>query len=187
MRRCSALPVNDYGFGMPDKIPGDEYVLHMNAETAHIVARACEFYARIIMGQFEEVQHLTVWPVGENDPTFGERIQKCSDALREAKRAAFPEFPAPDHHYHKVGRSRDGDTAWNVYQAVRYIKAWHEHPEGGYIVNFHRPMKNSDAPMPRCEVRDGNMEWHECFIDPSTGELVDTDKAVKDFEKKYGD
>ena len=31
------------------------------------------------------------------------------------------------------------------------------------------------------------MEWHECFIDPKTGELVDTDKAVEDFEAKRGD
>ena len=171
---------------MPDKIPGDEYVLHMNAETARIVSRACELYARLRCGQFEELQHLTVWPQGEKDTSFGERIQKCRESLEFAKKAAFPELNGPGHSY-GVGHFRDSDTAWNVYQAVRYIMAWHEHPEGGYTVNFREPMKYSDAPMPRCEVRDGDLDWHECFIDSKTGGLVDTDQAVKDFEAKYGD
>ena len=163
-------------FGMPDKIPGDEYVLHMNADTARIVSSACEFYARIICGQFNEVRHLTVNPQGEHDETFGDHIQRCEDALLEAKKAAFPEFQMPANQSYGVGHNRAGDTAWTVYQAVRYVMAWHEHPEGGCTVNFRKPFKYSDAPMPRCEVRNGDLEWRDCFFDPSTGELIDTTK-----------
>lgn len=69
--------------GMPGKISGDEYVLHMNAETAQIVINACELYARLRCGQFEEVQHLTVWPQAKDesgrDPTFGKRIERCRE------------------------------------------------------------------------------------------------------------
>ena len=137
--------------GMPDRIEGDEYVLHMDAETAQIVSRACELYARIRIGQFEEVQYLTVWPRGEHDPTFGGRVQRCREYLNKAKQAAFPELIGPGHSY-GVGKFRDSDTAWNAYQAIRYVKAWHEHPEGGETVNFQKPMRYSDAPMPRCEV-----------------------------------
>lgn len=172
---------------MPDKIPGDEYVLHMDKETAAIVALACEFYCRVRMGQFNEIRHLTVWPTEPGDPTFCDRIASCETALAEARKAAFPELGSNMGASYGVGHFRDADTAWNVYQAVRYVKAWHEHPEGGTTVNFHEPMKFSDAPMPRCEIRDGNMDWHECFVDPKTGELVDTDQAVKDFKAKYGD
>lgn len=171
---------------MPEKIPGDEYVLHMDAETACIVGLACEFFARVRMGQFEEIRHLTVWPRCKDDKTFSERLQKCSDHLEFAKKAAFPELNGPGHSY-GVGHFRDADTAWNVHQVVRYIIAWHEHPEGGSTVNFREPMRFSDAPMPRCEIRNGDMEWHECFVDPETGKLIDTDQAVTDFEKKKGD
>lgn len=160
---------------MPDKIPGDEYVLHMDAETAQIVARACEFFSRILFGQFQEVRYLTVHPTEEGDPTFGERLNACEKALQEARDAAFPEFKGSYGWSYGVGHLREADTAWNVYQAVRYIKAWHEHPEGGITVNFHEPMRFSDAPMPRCEVRNGDAEWHDCFVDPKTGELVDLD------------
>lgn len=143
--------VNNSRFGMPEKIDGDEYVLHMNAETARAVARACELYARIRNGQFEEIRYLTVWPTGIGDKTFGDRIERCSNALLAAKHAAFPEFTNPYAESYGVGHFRDSDTAWNVYQAVRYVMAWTEHPEGGDTVNFSEPLKYSEAPMPRCE------------------------------------
>ena len=137
--------------GMPEKISGDEYVLHMDEETARVVSRACELYMRLRCGQFQELRYLTVMPQGKNDPTFGERLDKCSAALLEAKKAAFPELNGPGHSY-GVGHFRAADTAWNVYQVVRYVMAWHKHPEGGITVNFNKPLKYSDAPMPRCEV-----------------------------------
>lgn len=171
------------GFGMPDKIPGDEYVLHMDAETAQIVARACELYARVRCGQFDEIQYLTVQPQDDHDPTFGDRIQKCREALYRAREAAFPDLHGPGHSY-GVGKLRDSDTAWNVYQAVRYVKAWHEHPEGGYTVDFKEPLRYSDAPMPRCEVRNGDIPGYEYFVDPRTKKLMDA--AVKEFREKYG-
>lgn len=141
--------------GMPDRIDGDEYVLRMNEETAAIVSRACELYARLRCGQFEELQYITVQPQGEKDSTFCERIQKCREALGFAKKAAFPELPAGAGASYGVGHFRDSDAAWNVYQAVRYVMAWHRNPEGGTTVNFNEPMRFSDAPMPRCEVRNG--------------------------------
>ena len=142
-------------YGMAEKIDGDEYVLHMDAETAQVVLRACEFYCRIRLGQFQEVRYITVAPLGENDPTFGERIEKCSEALDFARKAAYPELNGPGHSY-GVGHFRDADTAWNTYQVLRYVKAWHEHPEGGDTVNFNKPLRYSDAPMPRCEVKSGD-------------------------------
>ena len=166
---------NDSCFGMPNTIPGDEYVLRMDAETAHIVARACELYARLRNGQFEELRYLTVWPTEAGDKTFGKRIDQCSAALLQAKTAAFPEFSHPYSQSYGIGHFRDSDVAWNVYQAVRYIMAWHEHPEGGDTVDFRKPLKYSDAPMPRCECRNGDLHWHNCVEDGSPDSLIDVD------------
>ena len=42
----------------------------------------------------------------------------------------------------------------SVREAIRYAIAWHDHPEGGLAVCFDKPMKFSDAPMPKCEVKE---------------------------------
>ena len=173
-------------YGMPDKISGDEYVLHMDAETAQVVAHACELYARIRFGQFQEVGYLTIRPQCTGDKTFGDRIKTCREMLEKARAAAFPELENPGHSY-GVGKFRDADAAWNAYQAIRYIKAWHENPGGGVTVNFNEPMRVSDAPMPICEVRNGDLDWHECFIDKQTGRLVDTDTGYEELKKRRGD
>ena len=34
-----------------------------------------------------------------------------------------------------------------------------------------KPLRYSDAPMPRCEVRNGDLEWHDCIYNPDTGDL----------------
>lgn len=127
-----------------------EYVLRMDSETAHLVSRACELYARLRCGQFEELRYLTLFPDDTCKRTFSERIDDCSRALKEARKAAFPELD-PRGSY-GVGHFRDSDIAWNTYQVMRYVMAWYEHPEGGNTVNFNKPLKVTDTPMPMCEV-----------------------------------
>lgn len=129
----------------------EEYILKMDAETANVVSHACELYARILMGQFQFIEHLTVKPIESGDPTFCERIDKCNEGLLQARKAAFPELGGWGHSY-GVGHDRGADTAWHTYEALRHTIAWNEHPEGGITVDFDKPMRFSDAPMPECEV-----------------------------------
>ena len=124
----------------------DTYTLTMDAETARVVSRACEFYARILFGQWDEIS----WEMTLRDKTFMDRRQECERFLGLARAAAFP-ILAPGASY-GVGHDRTSDTAWNAYQAIRYAIAWHDHPEGGITVNFDTPLRVSDAPMPKCEV-----------------------------------
>jgi hypothetical protein len=123
------------------------YTLTMDAETANVVKRACELYARILFGQWDEIS----WEMTMRDSTFIDRRNDCQRHLAEAKTATFPELP-PGQSY-GVGHDRTADTAWNAYQAIRYAIAWHDHPEGGCTVNFDKPLRVSDAPMPKCEVK----------------------------------
>lgn len=123
------------------------YTLTMDAETANVVKRACELYARILFGQWDEIS----WEMTMRDSTFIDRRNDCQRHLAAAQTATFPELP-PGHSY-GVGYDRTADTAWNAYQAIRYAIAWHDHPEGGITVNFDKPLRVSDAPMPKCEVK----------------------------------
>lgn len=124
------------------------YTLTMDAETANVVKRACELYARILFGQWDEIS----WEMTMRDSTFIDRRNDCQRHLAAAKIATFPELP-PGQSY-GVGHDSTADTAWNAYQAIRYAIAWHDHPEGGCTVNFDKPLRVSDAPMPKCEVKE---------------------------------
>ena len=122
------------------------YTLTMDAETARVVSRACEFYARILFGQWEELS----WEMILQDRTYANRRPECEAFLERAQMAAFPDLVHG--RSYGVGHDRTADTAWNAYQAIRYAIAWHDHPEGVLAVCFDKPMKFSDAPMPKCEV-----------------------------------
>ena len=126
----------------------DTYTLTMDAETANVVKRACELYARILFGQWDELS----WEMTLRDKTFIDRRRDCETFLGLARAAAFPDL-VPGQSY-GVGHDRTADTAWNAYQAIRYAIAWHDHPEGGHTVNFDKPLRVSDAPMPKCEVQE---------------------------------
>lgn len=126
----------------------DTYTLTMDAETAHVVSRACEFYARILMAQWKELS----WEMTIRDGTYDERRPVCEAFIERARMAAFPELVRGQ--YYGVGHDRKADTAWNAYQAIRYAIAWHDHPDGGITVNFDKPLRVSDAPMPKCEVKE---------------------------------
>ena len=122
------------------------YTLTMDSETANVVKRACELYARILFGQWDEL----AWEMTMRDSTFIERRQDCEAFLGLARMAAFPKLVQGQSY--GVGHDRTADTAWHAYEAIRYAIAWHDHPEGGLAVCFDKPMKFSDAPMPKCEV-----------------------------------
>lgn len=126
----------------------DAYTLTMDAETARVVSRACEFYARILMGQWEELS----WEMILRDETYAERRPVCEAFIERARMAAFPDLVRGQ--YYGVGHDRKADTAWQTHEVIRNAMAWHEHPEGGITVNFDKPMRVSDAPMPKCEVQE---------------------------------
>lgn len=131
----------------------DTYTLTMDAETANVVKRACELYARILFGQWEELS----WEMTVRDNTFAAtRRENCESYLRMARCCAFPELHQ-DASY-GVWHDRTSETAWNAYQAIRYAIAWHDHPEGGCTVNFDKPLRVSDAPMPKCEAVKNNAD-----------------------------
>ncbi len=129
---------------------GEKYILTLNKEQALTVSKACEFYSRVMMGQFGEIAYETMLQSIKQDD-FCARREMMEDLLFQARRLAFPDLMGRGHSY-GIGHNVSADRAWNTYQALRYAVAWHEHPEGGITVDFQKPYPAGGEAVPDCRV-----------------------------------
>jgi len=86
--------------------------LKMSEETAEIVSRACEFYARVRMGQFGEI----VWWCAEHHCV--EDFRAAEQAWLEFRKHIYPDLNGIGHSY-GIGKFEDADRAFDVYQVLR--------------------------------------------------------------------
>lgn len=128
----------------------DKYVLTLTTEQLLTVSKACEFYSRVMMGQFREIAFETMMQSIKHDD-FCTRRDMMEDLLIQARQFAFPDLMGPGHSY-GIGHNKSADRAWNAYQALRYARAWHEHPEGGITVDFNKPYPAGGESIPDCRV-----------------------------------
>lgn len=87
--------------------------LELTDEQARIVARACEFYARIRMGQFGEI----IWHCAK-----GHCVEHRDEAERlwlQLRKHIYPDLQGVGHSY-GVGKFLDADTAFDAYQVIDY-------------------------------------------------------------------
>lgn len=126
-----------------------QYKLLLNEEQARVVARACELYCRLHIGQMDEISHELL--LKETREDICQRRTEADNLLLRLKKLFFPTLQGHGHSY-GVGHDSLADRAWNVYIALRYRISWHEHPEGGIGVNFDPPMQLSGEPIPTCEI-----------------------------------
>ena len=140
----------------------EQIIVKLDRDQTAIVERACEFYSRVLCGQFEEIS----FDIANNRLTkiykehgedamhecFNDIIDERNETeekLKEARKMQFPELN-PFAHY-GYGYSEITDKAFGIYQAIRYALAWHDHPEGGWTVNFDKPF--SPYPVPEVEIK----------------------------------
>lgn len=111
--------------------------LTLTDEQARIVSRACEFYARILMGQFHEI----VWDCLDLRPETGDFCERRDEAERllyEARKHIYPELHGRGHSY-GIGKFEHADKAFDVHQVIRYAMghwrspfSYHELPKCVY-------------------------------------------------------
>lgn len=95
-----------------------KYILELNEEQAKTVAQACEFFARIKMGQFSEIPFLLL--ADELPGTeYCARRDAANNYLQNARKAIYPELHGIGHSY-GVGKFADADRAFDVYQVLRH-------------------------------------------------------------------
>lgn len=92
--------------------------LHLTDEQAKIAARACEFYARIVLGQFNEI----IFELANSDNVH--RIAECRDEIEaellNVRGYFYPELRGLGQSY-GVGKFEHADKAYDVYQAIRTV------------------------------------------------------------------
>lgn len=130
--------------------PVTSYVLTLTLEQARVVSRACEFFTRLHLGQFDELTR-ELMDVSRKD--FCERRDIADTLLRALKQLYFPDLPPLPGASYGVGKHLASDRAWDVYQVIRNAMVWHEHPEGGPTVDFQSPFSAAHEPLATCEVR----------------------------------
>ena len=91
--------------------------LTLTEEQARVVATACEFFARIQMGQFNEIIWHTL-DVRNGSDDYCDRRDNAQRLLFEARKYLLPELHGIGHSY-GIGKFEDADTAFDVYQVIR--------------------------------------------------------------------
>ena len=114
--------------------------LHLTKEQAETVSKACEFFARIKMGQFDEIPLLCL----SHELPGGEYYNRKTDAeksLLEARKFIYPELHGFGHSY-GIGKFTDVDRAFDVYQVLRYA------------LGDPRTPFSFDEPLPICIIKE---------------------------------
>lgn len=92
--------------------------LTLTDEQAQIVAQACEFYARVRYGQFNEIIITTLECERPFPKDFNERRDAAQALLFEARKYLLPELHGVGHSY-GLGHDEVSDKAYDVYQVLR--------------------------------------------------------------------
>ena len=93
--------------------------LTLTEEQAHVVANACEFYARVKYGQFGEITwHTLTLSRDINCDDFCVRRDNADRCLLEARKFIYPELHGAGHSY-GIGKFKDADLSFDVYQVIR--------------------------------------------------------------------
>ena len=88
------------------------YTLELKEDQARILMTACEFYARIKMGQFQEIVFHCANKHCPDDP------EAAQAAWLELRKHLFPDLHGAGHSY-GMGHSKEADAAFDIYQVVR--------------------------------------------------------------------
>lgn len=125
------------------KEEGRHVYVEMDDKTARVVGRALEFYARIGIGQLEEITELARWDqlnkLDGSKPTYAE-IEEADVLLKQVKRLLFGLESNASLGILNPKTSQPAQIAWAVSKSIRHRMAWDANPEGGMGVDFDEPL-----------------------------------------------
>lgn len=139
------------------------------------IVKALDFYSRIWMGQYLEIDNEITWLKKEAPNEILETkitsllLKIRSKLLPLSNRDIGQTFYASYGIFSKKIDERAG-TAYDMQQAIRHALALCLHPEGGWTVDFREPLRAGRVyPVPKasCVNNDGNIEMEVSLTDKS--------------------
>lgn len=115
---------------------------------AAMIERACEFYARVINGQFSEIAYEVSLPLYRAHNGYDYDRDLTLRHLYAARALMFPELGADQGTHWGVGRNADSDLAWDIMQVLRHERWVHDNP-GSTDCNVasHEPIQWGDESL----------------------------------------
>ena len=92
--------------------------LRLTDQQAKIVSQACEFYSRIVLGQFKEI--IFELANDENADSIVESRNEIEVLLYQARDLIYPELHGIGHSY-GLGKFEHADKAYDVHQVLRIL------------------------------------------------------------------
>ena len=127
------------------------YTLELNEEQASTLQAALEFFARMRIGQWEELPRACL---DINDERYAEKADFMKMHLLSARRICFPELSNTFGHSYGIGKFEDADRAWEIYTSIRHCVAWAHNPKGGLAVCYDKPFSLRGNELAKCTVKD---------------------------------
>lgn len=97
-------------------------VLKLTEEQAKIASKACEFYARMRMGQFGEIllnSEVLKEMMSQNPDGFCDRRDQAMHHLFKAREYIYPELKGRGHSF-GIAKFKDADRAFDIHQVIRH-------------------------------------------------------------------
>lgn len=145
------------------------------------VIRALNFYSRIWIGQYLEIDNEMIWikkrtyhEIRENEiiPLLLQLRNRLMPAsIQDIGQTLYASYGI----FSNEVDERAG-TAYDMQQVIRYTLAWFLHPEGGWTVDFGSPLRAGRVyPVPKasCVNNDGNIEMEVSLTDKSQFIIVE--------------
>ena len=136
-----------------------KYVLEMqNEEQARMVVAALDFWIRMRIGQWKDLVDLCLHFDKENIKEWCQRRDGAELLIMGVRGKVMPELRY--NASYGVFKFPETERAFNLLKAVRSAIAWHNKPEGGWTVDFDRPMvMEVKEELPECKaVEEGRNE-----------------------------
>ncbi|BAT56567.1 hypothetical protein NOS3756_55790 (plasmid) [Nostoc sp. NIES-3756] len=116
--------------------------LDLNNEQLAVVSKACELFARIHMGQLEEIAWLF-------SSLPEERYQELTETLKELN-TLITQMPKQSHFGIRSEQvPKIAKSAYDIHQVISNYLAWKQTPQGGVGGYFDSPVQYSTIPLPR--------------------------------------